>query len=215
MPLDNRIERMIREQLVARGIKDSKVLEAFLSIPREHFVEGALKEQAYSDYPLPIGYGQTISQPYIVALMLAALSLQGRERVLEIGTGSGFQTALLAKLAKKVYSIERIHGLVVFAKHMMDKLEIHNVLIKFGDGTLGWKSEAPFDCIIISAGAPKIIDELVKELASGGKMLVPTGDKDHQELKLFTKGATGISEQDLGGCRFVKLIGKYGWQKKK
>ncbi len=212
MPLDNRIERMIRDQLLARGIKDSKVLEAFRSIPREHFVEGALKEQAYSDYPLPIGYGQTISQPYIVALMLSALSLTGNERVLEIGTGSGFQTALLSKLAKKVYSIERVHGLVVFAKRMIDKLEIHNVLIKFGDGTLGWAAEAPFDRIIISAGAPKIINELVKELSPGGKMLVPTGDEDHQELKLFTKEASGITEQNLGGCRFVKLIGKYGWK---
>ena len=212
MAADNRIERMIREQIIARGIQDARVIQAFREVPRERFVEGALKEQAYADYPLPIGYGQTISQPYIVALMLSALSLQGNERVLEIGAGSGFQTALLAKLAKKVYSIERVHGLVIFAKRMIDQLEIHNAIIKLGDGSIGWKEEAPFDRIIVSAGAPDMVKQLHIQLVEGGKMLIPIGEEEQQELKLFIKTSAGISEQNLGACRFVKLIGKYGWK---
>jgi protein-L-isoaspartate(D-aspartate) O-methyltransferase len=204
--------RMVDSQLVSRGIKDAKVLLAMRKVPRHRFVEEALISQAYGDYPLPIGEKQTISQPYIVALMTEALELKGTERVLEIGTGSGYQTTILAELAEKVYSIERIYPLSVKARRLLDELGYLNVVLKVGDGTLGWKEEAPYDAVMVTAGSPDVPQPLVDQLAVGGRLVIPVGDRYSQSLVRVARATEGIKKSDLGGCRFVNLVGQHGWQ---
>jgi protein-L-isoaspartate(D-aspartate) O-methyltransferase len=205
-------EEMIQSQLRARGITDEKVLEAFRRVPRHLFVSEALRDQAYGDFPLPIGEQQTISQPYIVAEMTQALQLDKEDRVLEIGTGSGYQAAIIAEIVYRVYSIERLHSMLVKARRLFDELRYHNVITRYSDGTMGWEQESPFDAIIVTAGAPKIPDTLVNQLAVGGRMIIPVGDRYSQELIKLTRHQQGIHQTRLGGCRFVKLIGEHGWK---
>jgi protein-L-isoaspartate(D-aspartate) O-methyltransferase len=205
-------KRMVHEQLVSKGIRDKRVLAAMLKIPRHLFIEEGLWHQAYGDFPLPIGEGQTISQPYIVALMTEALHLKGGERVLEIGTGSGYQTAILAELTTYVFSIERINTMAARARKILDALGYAHVLIRVGDGTLGWADEAPFAAIIVTAGAPKIPANLVDQLEVGGRLIIPVGDEFSQSLLSVVKNEKGFREENLGGVRFVKLIGDLGWK---
>ncbi len=205
-------ERMVRDQIEARGIKDKRLLNVMRKIPRHLFVEEALRDQAYNDYPLPIGEGQTISQPYIVALMTEALELKGQEKVLEIGTGCGYQTAILAELAQSVFTIERLPTLMQRAKAILDSLGYFNVAYKTGNGTLGWPEVAPFQGIIVTAAAPEIPQPYVEQLEPGGKMVIPLGDKFSQVLYKIIKLPDGrIKKQYLCGCRFVPLVGIYGW----
>jgi protein-L-isoaspartate(D-aspartate) O-methyltransferase len=204
-------ERMVTEQVTRRGVRDARVLRAMGKVPRHRFVDEALSGRAYGDYPLPIGERQTISQPYMVALMTEALELVGHERVLEIGTGSGYQTAVLAELCGKVYSIERIKGLADRAIRMLDSLGYYNVLVRVGDGSLGWREEAPFDAILVTAAAPSVPDALVEQLSPKGRLVVPVGDAYSQELRKGVKEDEGMHWTDLGGCVFVKLIGNQGW----
>lgn len=204
--------KMVEEQIVSRGIKDPRLIAAMKKIPRHLFVEEALQSQAYTDHPLPIGDKQTISQPYMVALMTEALLLTGRERILEIGTGSGYQTAILAELSEKAFSVERIRPLAIRARKLLYELGYFNVEIKIFDGTFGWMEESPFDAILVTAGSPDIPETLIDQLAVGGKLVIPVGDAFVQDLFRVTKTEGGVKKEDLGGCRFVKLIGKYGWE---
>jgi protein-L-isoaspartate(D-aspartate) O-methyltransferase len=204
--------KMVEEQIVSRGIKDVKLIAVMKKIPRHLFVEEALQNQAYSDHPLPIGEKQTISQPYMVALMTEALLLTGKEKVLEIGTGSGYQTAIVAELCEKVFSVERIRPLAIRARKLLYELGYFNVEIKIFDGTFGWMQESPFDAIVVTAGSPDIPQPLIDQLAMGGKLVIPVGDTFVQDLFRVTKTEEGVRKEDLGGCRFVKLIGKYGWE---
>jgi protein-L-isoaspartate(D-aspartate) O-methyltransferase len=203
--------KMVDEQLVARGIKDPRVLSALGRVPRHLFVEEALRDRAYGDHALPIGERQTISQPYMVALMTESLALKGSERVLEIGTGSGYQTAVLAELAARVYSIERIAGLADRARRLIASLDYRNVMIKVFDGTYGWKEQAPFDAILVTAGSPDVPAPLTEQLKEGGRMIIPVGDRTTQVLKKVTRTATGIEVSSMTGCVFVPLIGGHGW----
>jgi len=205
--------KMVEEQIISRGIKDTRLIAAMKKIPRHLFVEEALQNQAYTDHPLPIGEKQTISQPYMAALMTEALLLTGKERVLEIGTGSGYQTAILADLSEKVFSIERIRPLALRARKLLYELGYFNVEIKIFDGTFGWMEESPFDAILVTAGSPDIPQPFVDQLATGGRLVIPVGDAFVQDLFRVSKTEEGIKKEDLGGCRFVKLIGKYGWEK--
>ena len=204
--------KMAEEQITSRGVKDARLIAAMKKIPRHLFVEEALQNQAYSDHPLPIGEKQTISQPYMVALMTEALLLTGKEKVLEIGTGSGYQTAILAELSEKVFSIERIRPLAIRARKLLYELGYFNVEIKIFDGTLGWMEESPFDAIVVTAGSPDIPQTLLDQLATGGRLVIPVGDAFVQDLIRVIKTEEEIKKEDLGGCRFVKLIGKYGWE---
>ncbi|MBF0117541.1 MAG: protein-L-isoaspartate(D-aspartate) O-methyltransferase [Desulfobacterales bacterium] len=205
---------MIKRQIEARGIKDNKVIAAMRKVPRHLFVSEALMDQAYSDYPLPIGEQQTISQPYIVAEMTAALELTKNDRVLELGTGSGYQAAILSQIVYRVYSIERIHTLLIRARKIFDKLQYHNIVIKYADGTSGWEEESPFDAIIVTAGAPDIPQFLINQLSPNGRMVIPVGDEHVQSLVRIYKDEKGIIHRtNLGGCRFVKLIGEHGWKR--
>ena len=204
--------RMVESQLISRGIKDPRVLDTMRKVPRHRFVEEALYSQAYNDHPLPIGDKQTISQPYMVALMTEALDLRGPEKVLEIGTGSGYQTAILAELAEKIYSIERIRTLSNKAQRILDDLGYFNVVLKVGDGTIGLKEEAPFDAIMVTAGSPDVPQPLVDQLAMGGRLVVPVGDRYTQALMKIARVKEGITKTDLGGCRFVNLLGTHGWK---
>ncbi len=203
--------KMVDEQLVARGIKDPRVLSAMGRVPRHLFVEEALRDRAYGDHALPIGERQTISQPYMVALMTESLALSGSERVLEIGTGSGYQAAVLAELAARVYSIERIAGLADKARRLLASLGCRNVTIKVFDGTYGWKGESPYDAILVTAGSPEVPTPLTEQLKEGGRMIIPVGDRTTQVLKKVTKTATGIEVSSMTGCVFVPLIGGHGW----
>ncbi len=205
-------DRMVETQLIRRGISDSRVLEAMRKVPRHQFVEEALQEQAYSDYPLPIGEKQTISQPYIVALMTETLHLRGDEKILEIGTGSGYQAAILAELAGRVFSIERYPGLAFRANQILQKLGYRNVIIRVADGSLGWPDEAPFDGILATAGTPKIPQPLEDQLVVGGRLIIPVGDRLSQELVQVERAPDGIRKTNLGGVRFVDLVGKWGWE---
>ena len=205
-------ERMVKNQLISRGIKDKRVLDAMTRIHRHLFIEEALEGEAYNDHPLPIGHKQTISQPYIVALMSEALELKGHEKVLEIGTGSGYQTAILAELSERVYTIERIRPLVESSRFLLNELGYTNILFKAYDGTLGWKDYSPFDAILITAGSPSIPDPLLEQLSEGGRMVVPVGDRFSQELIKITKRKDRLEKVNLGGCRFVDLIGVHGWK---
>jgi protein-L-isoaspartate(D-aspartate) O-methyltransferase len=212
--LDYRIarERMVREQLIPRGISDKRVLSAMRKVPRDRFVEEALVTEAYNDHPLPIGENQTISQPYIVALMTEALKLTTKEKTLEIGTGSGYQTAILAELSKKVYTVERIRSLMIKARNTLAELGYNNILFKAFDGTLGWKQYAPYDAIIVTAGAPKLPQPLLEQLAEGGRLIIPVGNRYSQELIKVTNKKGNHIQENLGGCRFVDLVGVHGWK---
>lgn len=205
-------DRMVIEQLKSRDIRDKKVLEVFSNIPRHAFVPENLKNDAYCDFPLSIGKGQTISQPYIVALMTQALRLNGTEHVLEIGTGSGYQTAVLAELAAWVYSIERIPELAKQAKNTLDSLNYKNITVKVDDGTCGWEEFAPYDAIIATAGSPDICAPLVDQLKEGGVMVIPLGGSFSQMLTLVEKKGHQILTKDICGCVFVPLLGRYGWK---
>jgi protein-L-isoaspartate(D-aspartate) O-methyltransferase len=204
-------QNMVEEQLVSRGIRDQRVLNAFLDVPRHKFVEEYLKYKAYDDYPLSIGYGQTISQPYMVALMTETLSPKPEDTILEIGTGSGYQAAILSRLCSTVYSIERISTLASRARKLLDELGYYNVHIRIGDGTMGLPQDSPYDGIIVTAGAPHVPEALVEQLKEDGRLVIPVGDQSIQDLKRFTRTKDGVKEESMGGCRFVKLIGKNGW----
>ena len=202
---------MVSEQLQRRGILDPRVLRAVGKVPRHLFVDEALVGRAYGDHPLPIGDGQTISQPYMVALMTEALELHGHERVLEIGTGCGYQTAVLAEVCGKVFSVERLKSLADRATRRLDSLGYYNVLVRVADGSLGWKEEAPFDAILVAAAAPTIPQALVDQLAPKGRLIVPVGDVYTQSLRKGVREEAGMRWSDLGGCVFVKLVGQQGW----
>jgi protein-L-isoaspartate(D-aspartate) O-methyltransferase len=205
-------EKMVNTQIEARGVRDQRVLDAMRKVPRHVFVSEALQDQAYGDFPLPIGEGQTISQPFIVAEMTQALGLTPDDTVLEIGTGSGYQTAILAELAYKVYTIERVRELFIATRKLLDQLKYHNVVAKCSDGTLGWQDESPFDAIIVTAGSPEVPEALVNQLKNGGRLVVPVGGKHTQSLLRMVKHSDGVRKTNLGGCRFVKLIGNHGWK---
>lgn len=205
-------ERMVKNQLMARSIRDERVLQAMGKTPRHLFIQEALAGEAYNDHPVPIGEKQTISQPYIVALMTEALELKGSENTLEIGTGSGYQTAILAELSSRVFTIERIKSLLVKARKLLAKLGYNNILFKAFDGTLGWKDYAPFDAIMVTAGAPNVPEPLKEQLADNGRMIIPVGDRYTQELIKITRKGESFEQESLGGCRFVNLIGVHGWK---
>jgi protein-L-isoaspartate(D-aspartate) O-methyltransferase len=204
---------MVKNQLIPRGIDDQEVLRVMGKIQRHLFMEEALLGEGYNDHPLPIGHKQTISQPYIVALMTEALELTGKEKTLEIGTGSGYQTAILAELSEKVFTIERIRPLMEKARSLLQELGYTNILFKAFDGTIGWKEHEPYDTIMVTAGAPKIPKPLLDQLADGGRMVIPIGDKVSQKLIKIIKKENSYKEENLGGCRFVDLIGIHGWKK--
>jgi protein-L-isoaspartate(D-aspartate) O-methyltransferase len=207
--------KMVDSQIRSRAIKDERLLKVMEKVPRHLFVDEGLIEQAYNDNPLPIGESQTISQPYIVALMTESLELNGKDKVLEIGTGSGYQTAILAELAASVFSIERVATLAGRARRLLDHLNYYNVAIRVGDGTYGWREEAPFDAIIVTAGAPEVPKLLLEQLAVGGKLVLPVGSHSSQTLRKITRlseDLNDVKEENLGGCRFVDLIGDYGWE---
>jgi protein-L-isoaspartate(D-aspartate) O-methyltransferase len=203
--------RRLIEALQERGIHDLAVLRAFDLTPRHVFVPTGMRHRAYEDSALPIGNGQTISQPSTHARYLELLRLTGREKVLEIGTGSGYQTALLAHLAAQVFSIERVGGLIERAREAIRRAGARNVSLLVGDGTLGWRDYAPFDAILVTAGAPSAPAPLVEQLAEGGRMLVPLGGREQQTLTLLTRRGGELARRDIGPARFVPLIGAYGW----
>ena len=204
--------RMIREQLIPRGIDDPMVLKAMETVPRHLFVEDALRGQAYGDFCLPIGEGQTISQPYIVALMTQGLRLRPEATVLEIGTGCGYQTAILSLLSAKVYTVERVKPLMIKARRTFDQLHYLNVVFKVDDGTLGWKANAPYEAIIVTAAAPAIPQALLEQLADPGRLVIPVGDRHVQELMVISKLKGQLHHTSIEGVRFVPLIGEQGWQ---
>lgn len=208
--------QMVERQLRSRNIKDEKVIEIMGRTPRHLFVQEALQSQAYGDHPLPIGEQQTISQPYIVAKMTEALELGKDDRVLEIGTGSGYQTIILAELCYRVYTIERHRPLLTNARNLLESMNYHNILYRVGDGSLGWKEEAPFDAIIIAAGAPKIPLPLAEQLATMGRMVIPVGPmRGVQTLLKIVKQRDGrLKQTKLCECRFVDLIGGHAWDEK-
>jgi protein-L-isoaspartate(D-aspartate) O-methyltransferase len=212
MNFDISRKRMVATQIIARGITDRRVIDTMLKLPRHLFVQEAMASQAYNDTSLPIGEKQTISQPYMVALMTELLELTGIERVLEIGTGSGYQAALLSHLARRVYTIERIPSLAAKARKLFDTLGLTNISMKIDDGSVGWAAEAPFDAIIVTAGAPEIPQALVGQLTPEGRLLVPVGDHTEQMLTLVKKtDEGGFNIEESTPCRFVKLIGSEGW----
>ena len=205
-------ERMVVEQLVKRRISDPAVLEAMRTVPRHLFVDEALRDRAYGDHPLPIGDAQTISQPFMVARMTELLRLTGREKVLEIGTGSGYQAAVLSRLAARVCTIERIPRLAARARQTLEAIGVSNVWVRAADGTMGWADEAPFDRIVVAAGGPSVPPPLVDQLADGGRLVMPVGPEDAQRLKIVDKRGGRTQESEDSGCVFVKLIGKYAWE---
>jgi len=211
-PFEIHRQRMVEEQLIPRGIHHPATLKAMGSVPRHLFVEDAMQARAYGDYPLPIGSGQTISQPFIVALMTQALELQGHEQVLEIGTGSGYQAAILSQICERIYTIERIDSLVGRARKIFDRLHYHNIVSRIDDGTIGWPDKSPFDAILVTAGGPKIPQPLVEQLGDPGRLVIPVGDQLVQELQLLEKIDGEISIRTIEQVRFVNLIGTHGWQ---
>jgi protein-L-isoaspartate(D-aspartate) O-methyltransferase len=202
---------MVELQLRERGIRDERVLEAMARVPRHHFVAPSLEDRAYHDQPLPIGEGQTVSQPYIVAAMLEPLSLTASDKVLEIGTGSGYQTALLAELVAEVFSIERHASLAQAADELLQHLGYQNVHVRTGDGSLGWPEATPFDAIVVSAAVPQLPPSLLTQLKEGGRLIAPVGTPEMQELCLIRRLAGEIRATRLDGCRFVPLVGKEGF----
>ena len=211
MRYDRLRQEMVKNQIESRGISDALVLDAMRRVPRHLFVGEALMDQAYNDFPLPIGEQQTISQPFIVAEMTQSLELTKDDRVLEIGTGSGYQAAILAQIAYRVYTIERIHSLYIKARRLFDQLGYHNIVTRYSDGTSGWKDESPFDAIIVTAGAPKIPAVLIDQLALNGRLVMPVGNQHSQTLTKLIRKKDGIRQTHLGDCRFVKLVGEHGW----
>jgi len=202
---------MVETQLVPRGITDERVLDAMREVPRHAFVGPGMESSAYGDHALPIGEAQTISQPFMVALMTQELALTGREKVLEIGTGSGYQTALLARLAEQVFSVERVESLGRRAQKTLEELGYTNVLIKIGDGSIGWKEFSPFDRIIVTAGSPNLPASLLDQLDDPGAMVIPVGNQGFQELKVVHRESGSDTLRNAGGCVFVPLLGKEGW----
>ncbi len=203
--------RMVKEQLIHRGIKDERVLKAMGTVPRHLFIDEAFWPRAYGDHPLPIGHDQTISQPYIVALFCQELKAREEEKVLEIGTGSGYQTAILAVMGYRVYTIERYGALSKKALKILKKLGISSVTCKVGDGSIGWEEESPFEGIVVTAGAPAVPEHLIEQLSFGGRIVIPVGDRVSQRLQVIEKGEKIIEKRDVCGCTFVPLIGKQGW----
>ena len=202
---------MVKLQLERRKIKDQRVLEAMRKVPRHKFVPERMRGEAYDDHPLPIGEGQTISQPYMVAIMTELLELRGEEKVLEIGTGSGYQLAILAELARETFSVERFGPLAEQSRDRLRELGYRNIEIRTGDGTLGWPERAPFDGIIVTAGAPRIPLPLIEQLSEGGRLVIPVGEERHQELYRVVKEGGGTRKEYFGGCVFVPLVGEHGW----
>jgi protein-L-isoaspartate(D-aspartate) O-methyltransferase len=203
--------RQLIEAIRERGVDDLEVLRAFDQVPRHNFVPASVQHRAYEDAPLPIGFGQTTSQPSLQALYLQTLALQPTDRVLEIGTGSGFQTALIAQLAGNVYSVERIRELSVRARAALDAMRVPNAALLVGDGTIGWSKYAPYHAILVAAGAPTIPGALVDQLAAGGRMLIPLGDLNEQKLTLVRKTESGTETEEVTRCSFVPLLGRFGW----
>jgi len=204
--------RMIKTEVILRGIMDVRVLAAMQKVLRHLFVDDALRSQAYSGYALPIGEKQTISQPYTVALMTEALGLRGYEKILEIGTGSGYQTAVLAEIADRVFSVERLPSLACRAAYILRQLGYGNIMLKIADGTLGWPEKAPFDRIIVTAASPGVPQPLLAQLAMRGRMVIPVGDRDMQELIVLERLPGGFRKVKLGNVRFVHLMGRWGWE---
>lgn len=206
-------QQMVDTQIIARGIQDPKVIQAMRKVPRHLFLDEALRSQAYEDNPSPIGEKQTISQPYIVAMMTELLGLKGKEKVLEIGTGSGYQAAVIAEIAERVYSIERIPALAKRARKLLDDLKYTNIVITIGDGTLGWKEHSPYDGIIVTAAAPHAPTALLEQLKTGGRLVIPIGEEYAQNLMVYIReDGSEYSKENYGGVRFVKLIGDEGWR---
>ncbi len=205
-------ERMVRYQIEDRGVHDPRVLDAMRQVPRHLFVPPELREVAYQDRPLPIGRGQTISQPYIVAAMTELLLLKEADKVLEIGTGSGYQAAILSRLAKTVITVERLPEIADEAKKLLETLDITNVKVITGDGTEGYSPEAPYDGIIVTAATPEVPSPLIGQLANDGRLVAPAGSRDLQQLIRLTRQGSNIIREEFGGVVFVPLLGKYGWQ---
>ena len=212
MNFDKARERMVEKQLISRGIHSQKVLAAMRTVPRHLFVEESFQDSAYEDHPLPIGQDQTISQPYMVALMTEQLDVHLDSVVLEIGTGSGYQTAILAELAKQVFTVERLVLLGEKARTLFEQLRYDNIHVQVGDGTLGWNEHAPYDRIIVTAGAPAVPETLIEQLADGGKLVIPVGNRVSQVLQVITKQGERLNTETSCHCVFVKLIGKNGWK---
>jgi protein-L-isoaspartate(D-aspartate) O-methyltransferase len=205
-------ERMVQEQIIARGITDPRVIAALRKIPRHLFVDAGLVNRAYDDSALPIGDKQTLSQPYMAARMSEALGLGGDEKILEIGTGSGYQTALLAEIGFNVFSVEKLRALSRKARQLLDRLGYQNIALHVGDGTIGWSEHAPYDAIIVTAGAPSPPKPLLEQLAIGGRLVIPVGDEQEQMLVRVSRTRFSYKEERLGECKFVKLLGKFGWR---
>ena len=203
--------RRLVELLQSQGVRDLSVLHAIAEVPRHLFVPTGVRHRAYDDSALPIGNGQTISQPSIHARYLELLRLKGTERVLEVGTGSGYQTALLSRLASQVFSIERIAPLLDKAREVLGQMALNNVSFMLGDGTLGWRQFAPFDAILVGAAAPDVPDAYAEQLAEGGRLLIPLGNREEQVLHLFTRNGPALEKEDIAPVRFVPLVGKHGW----
>ena len=203
---------MVETQLRARGLRDETVLDAFLAIPRHLFVEPGMRDTAYGDHALPIGHGQTISQPYMVALMTEALRPKPTDQVLEIGTGSGYQAAILSRLVRTVFTVERIPALAQRAQQTLAEIGVRNVIQRMGDGTVGWKQFAPFNGIIVTAGAPRVPESLREQLADGGRLVIPIGPGERQTLQIIERRADRYHEGGGCLCAFVPLIGKEGWR---
>jgi protein-L-isoaspartate(D-aspartate) O-methyltransferase len=197
--------------LKEKGITNEQVLDAFRKVPRHLFIDKTLYHQAYDDNALPIGHGQTISQPYVVALMTQTLMIEKDQKILEIGTGSGFQTAILAQFSRRIYTIERNKELGKMALNRLRKMGYENIVFKIGDGSKGWSQHAPYDRIIVTAGAPSVPKELIEQLVVGGRMVIPIGDRTVQELEIYEKTSQGISKSSLGCVAFVPLVGERGW----
>ena len=204
-------EQMVREQLAGRDIGNPRVLAAFRAVPRHEFVPPASRQWAYADYPLPLAAGQTISQPYVVALMSQLLDLTGSERVLEVGTGSGYQTAILARLAAQVYSVERLPDLSRAAAETLARLGVSNVKLRVGDGSLGWPQHAPFDAIVVTAAAPALPPPLLAQLTAGGRLVLPVGRPFDQHLQRWRRRGEGWHAETLAAVAFVPLVGRHGW----
>lgn len=212
MSLEHEREEMVSQQLAARGVREQRVLDAMRRVPREMFLPPELRDRAYDDAALPIDAGQTISQPYIVACMTELLSLRPGDRVLEVGTGSGYQTAILALLAQHIYSIERHEVLLEAAQHRLRSMELSNVTFRWGDGSLGWQEEAPFDAILVAAGAPDVPRALLAQMTIGGRLVLPIGPlREQQLLYVFRATKDRYVRREVLGCRFVKLVGAGGW----
>ena len=211
MEFEEQRERMVEDQLKARGLTDERLLAAFRKVPRHLFIPEEFQSQAYADHPLPIGSNQTISQPYIDALMTSYLQLQGHERVLEVGAGSGYQTAILAELALEVFSVERLPELLQGVRNRLTQLGYLNVHLSAGNGSLGWPEHAPFDAILVSAAAPEVPAPLIEQLGDSGRMVLPVGSQDSQMLIQVEKRRGGVFRRNITGCVFVPLLGTFGW----